>query len=76
MELPDTKELKKLVKFLRSEGISELKSGDFSISLSPAALFPQKPGKETQSEHIPTESQFSEEDALFWSSAGIPPEAN
>jgi len=74
MELPNTKELAKLVKFLRKEGISELKSGDFAISLSPGALFPQKPNKasESQSDHIPTENAFSEEDALFWSSAGIP----
>lgn len=71
MHLPNTKELAKLVKFLRKEGISHLKSGDFEMTLSPGALFPKKPGKESQSDTIPVENQFSEEDALFWSSAGI-----
>lgn len=76
MDLPDTKELAKLVKFLRKEGISHIKSGDFELSLSPASLFPHKAGKETQSDHIPTEGQFNEEDALFWSSGAFMPENN
>jgi hypothetical protein len=76
VELPKPQEIKKLVDFLRKQGVSHLKSGEFEISLSPSALFPQKPAKESQSDHIPTEGTFSEEDALFWSSAGIPEEAN
>jgi hypothetical protein len=71
VNLPDTKELKKLVAFLRKEGISHLKSGDFEMSLSAAALFPKKPGKEKPTENVPVEGEYSPEDALFWSSAGL-----
>lgn len=61
---------------MRKEGVNHLKMGDFELSLDHAALFPRKPSKEKQSDHIPTEGTFSQEDTLFWSSAGIPPEAN
>lgn len=73
MELPNTKDLAKLVKFLRKEGISTLKSGDFAISLSPGALFPTKPTKaDSGSDEIETPTKYTEDDVLNWSSAGIP----
>jgi hypothetical protein len=75
MDLPDTKKLAKFIKLMRKEGVNHLKCGDFELSLDHTALFPQKPIKESQSDHIPVENSFTEDDALYWSSAGIP-EAN
>lgn len=42
MEL-DTKKLKRLTKFMRSQGILKLKQGDIEIILSKQAIFPKKP---------------------------------
>lgn len=72
MELQNLKELEKIVKFCRKQGILSLKHSGFEISLSPSALFPTKPNKETGSDDIKVNDAFSPEDALYWSSAGIP----
>lgn len=74
MDLKDPKELEKLVKFCRKQGITSLKSGDFAIEFASQALFPEstyKKNKELKEEAIQTEPAFTEEDALFWSSAGV-----
>lgn len=73
MELQNLKELEKIVKFCRKQGILTLKHAGFEIALSPSALFPPKPTKaDPNSDQIKVEDQFSAEDALYWSSAGIP----
>lgn len=72
----------KLVAFCRKNGIQRYKktTGPVHLELEfhPASLMPEsaykrkkKDAEATQSDHIPTEKPYSEEDALFWSSAGI-----
>lgn len=72
----------KLVAFCRKNGIQTYKKTQGPVTLElefhPASLMPEsayrRKKKEQGSELIQTDKQFSEEDALFWSSAGIPPE--
>lgn len=70
MSLPDPKEITKFIKIMRKEGVNHLKIGDFELSLDHAALFPKKPGKEIQTDIIPTQ-EYDEMATLLWSSAGI-----
>ncbi len=79
MDIKNPKDLDKIVKFCRKNGVTSLKSGDFEISFSPAALFPEseyKKKKEESSIPVQVESLYTEEDILNWSSAGIPEETN
>lgn len=74
MDLPKVSELEKLVKFCRKSGIKSLKSGDFSLELDQAALFPESNYRKKQDQGpqaILAEPLYSEEEALFWSSQGI-----
>ncbi len=76
----DLKELQKIVSFCRKNGVTELKHEGIEIKLSAASLFPESQYKKTKAledNKDPTSDEtFSEEDALYWSSAGIPDEAN
>lgn len=75
MDIKDPKEFDKLVKFCRKNGITSLKSGDFEISFSASALFPESDYKKKKVETetpIVSDQVFTEEDILNWSSAGIP----
>lgn len=76
MDLPKVSELEKLVKFCRKSGIKSLKSGDFSLELDAQALFPESnyKKKQEQTSELITPPIFTEDEALFWSSAGIPEE--
>lgn len=78
MDLKNTKELIKLIDLIRKKGVTRLKSADFEIELAPSALFPESNYKKKQTEDLPIESvvPFTPEQALFWSSAGIPEELN
>jgi hypothetical protein len=67
----DIKELKKLTSYCRKQGILTLKTPEIEITLSPQALFPTTKPNEDHSDPI-SEGQLSDEDMLFWSSAGIP----
>lgn len=74
----DTKELEKIVKFCRKNGITRLKNAEIEIELSPIALFPESAYKKAKLAGGPAEPEvenaFSEEDILNWSSGGIPEE--
>lgn len=68
----DIKELKKLVKYLRQEGISEFKSGDVELKLDL-----NKEPKQAKSKKIDVSEQVnittdepSREELLFWSAGG------
>lgn len=77
MDVKITKDLDKLVRWARKNGVTSLKNGDFSIELAPSALFPEseyKKKKAIDNDPIITESTYTEEDALFWSSTSIPEE--
>ena len=76
-------DLVKLVAFCRKNGLQTYKktTGPVHLELAfhPAALLPEsnykrKKKEQSSSDHIPTDNPFTEDDALFWSSAGIPPE--
>lgn len=69
------KKLKELTKFCRESGISSLKigqSGEIDVSFFPSAAFPQKKSTEPTGDNIENLNQFTEEDALFWSSTPLP----
>ena len=72
MNLPDSKELKKLTKFCRDNGIQTLKHGEFEINFASSALFPKEDVKQDD-EKITTEGSFTDEQALYWSVTGIDP---
>lgn len=79
MDVKDQKDLEKLTKFCRKHGIQSLKAGDFEISFSPAALFPESDYKRKKLETetpIVSDQIYTEEDILNWSSAGIPEGTN
>lgn len=68
----DLKELKKLVKYLRKEGITEFKNGDIEFKLAPEQ--PKTTKKSTKidvSEQINIDTdEPSPEEMLFWSAGG------
>lgn len=69
----DIKELKKLAKFCRENGVLHLKDGDFEITLSAISLQPTK-DKNQGADYITEDNKLSDDDILMWSSAGIPAE--
>jgi hypothetical protein len=71
VELPKVTELKKLIKFCRENGISELKHGEFEVKLSPAAHFPEPPQSQDTEKSI-EETPLTEEEILMWSTGLIP----
>lgn len=77
MDLKNLKEVEKIIKFCRKNGITRIKEGEVELHISAQALFPESTYKKKQKEvesPVELENQFTEEDALFWSSAGIPEE--
>jgi hypothetical protein len=67
----DSKELTKLVKTLRKLGVSVYKTPEIELSLS---SLPEKRTRQAKSDTKDPiiEGQFSDEQALFWSSAQLP----
>lgn len=65
----DLKELKKLVKYLRQEGITEFKNGDLAFKLSPEQPKKTKDIDVSDQVNIDTEGP-SQEELLFWSAGG------
>ena len=77
MDLKDLKELEKIIKFARKNGITRIKEGDVELEISTQALFPESQYKRKQLEAVPdleVQKPYSDEDMLYWSSAGIPEE--
>lgn len=70
----DLKKIKKITHLMRKEGVLSLKTADIEISLSPHAIqLEEKPIPEEVAA-TPDKPQYSEDDALFWSSPGYFPE--
>lgn len=69
----DHKKLKKLVKFMREQGVLTLKMDGIELNLAPQAILPDKPTRDSDTETESPAPQFSEADALFWSSPGFVP---
>lgn len=72
----DLKELKKLIKYLRKEGITEFKADGFEFKLGPEPAKSRKSlAKQAESEiQGAIDSDYpSEEELLFMSAGGPPP---
>ncbi len=71
--MADIKELKKLVAFMRKTGVTEYKSGEIELKLSPEApqkrTYNKKINVSEQIDVIPTDEPTREE-LLFWSAGG------
>lgn len=69
----DLRKMKKMVDFMRKQGVLTLKTPEMELRISSAAIFPENkliPEEEkTNSEH-----QFTEEEIILWSSPGSIPE--
>lgn len=77
MELPDFKNLQKMITFCRKNRINHVKFGEFEFSIDPASFdiqsdYKKKKTTEEIQQDVPTDNPLSEMDILFWSSAGIP----
>lgn len=67
MDLPKVEELKKIIKFCRENGINSLKHGEFEVTLSASAHFPEKPKKDDGSPSSPVDQKLQNDAILFWS---------
>lgn len=76
----DLKELKKLVKYLRKEGITEFKNGDLEFKLGaeiPKTRRSKASIQNNVSEQVNIQSDYpSHEELLFMSAGGPPVESN
>ena len=75
MQLPDIKELDKLIALCRKRGITTIKLGELELTLSEDAPVSKPRGKAAKKPYeAPGEPEsfdgMSEEDRLFWSSGG------
>lgn len=72
----DLKELKKLVKYLRKEGITEFKNGELEFKLSPETrpkVYKSKQNQSDVSEQVNIDTDYpTPEEMLFYSSGGMP----
>lgn len=69
----DIKKMKKMVDFMRKQGVLTLKTPEMELRLSSAAIFPENkliPEPETKT----SEREFTEEEILLWSSPGHIPD--
>ena len=69
------KELQKIVKFARKQGIIRLKMADCELELSQSAISPTKITRtiKTDNKDVESKSQYSDEQILFWSTQPIDP---
>ena len=77
MQLPDLKELDKLIALCRKRGVTVVKVGELQLTLSEDAPASKPRGKAAakKAAEAPGEPEnfdsLSEEDKLFWSTGGI-----
>lgn len=71
MQLSDIKQLGKLIDMCRKKGVDTIKIDNMEIKLRLDAYEETKHHAIDNSE-IKTENQYTDEETLFWSSAGIP----
>jgi hypothetical protein len=77
MDAKKARELTKLINICKKLGVLELKVDGIELKLAPAAVLKESKYKQKKSEASDEEitTPYSDEDTLFWSSTGIPPEA-
>lgn len=69
----DLKELKKLIKYLRKEGITEFKSGDLEFKLGPetgAKVYKSKQKQSDVSDQVNVDTDYPSPDEMLFYSAG------
>lgn len=73
-EIKNKEDLSKIIDLCRKKGVISMEIQGIKFTLLPEAPSSsyKKKKQETPSDYIPVESSYSEGDALFWSSAGIP----
>lgn len=74
----DLKELAKVIDLCRKKGVDSIEYEGIKVTLSPdaPASYYKKKQAQTQDTKDTVEPQtYSQQDALFWSSAGLPDEA-
>ncbi len=70
----DLKKLRKLTRFMQSQGVLSVKTSEIEVHLSPAAIFHKEAATSADSsDSVQAESPFTEADALFWSVPGLIP---
>ena len=70
----ELKQIRKLIKMMKKEGVLCLKHKETQISLSPQSLFKseeEKTPEEKPSAEQAEVRQYTEEDILFWSAPGF-----
>jgi hypothetical protein len=68
----DTKELKKLIKLMKTEWVLSIKTQNVEISLHPGSFINKTPPAELQTQEEPVDDMA----ALLWSAPGISEERN
>jgi hypothetical protein len=75
----EIKKMRKLVDFMRKQGVLTLKTSEMELSLSPIAMFPVEHSEEHNSDSNkihPSLKPISELDLALWSSPGYIPEVS
>jgi hypothetical protein len=65
MNLPDLKQLDKVIALCRKRGVSEITVGEITLKLG------SKPTKAPKHEEPVAEDQITDEELLFWSSGNL-----
>lgn len=65
------KNLRKLVKFCREQGVLSVKTAEIELTLAPAALFPQVKNVPRETSDAIETDEMSPEDVLLWSAPGV-----
>lgn len=69
----ELKNLKRIVRFLKKEGIVSFKNKEFELTLAPLSLDPPRTKKTKHTQEAP-EDKVSDLDVLFWSAPGYLPD--
>ncbi len=76
MELPNLKNLQKLINFCRKNRINHVKFGEFEFQIDPQGFEPRPYKRKNQpidtTEIEQEEPKLSDLDVLLWSAAGVP----
>jgi hypothetical protein len=65
MNLPDLKQLDKVIALCRKRGVSEITVGDITLKLG------AKPSKAPKHEELPIEDTMTDEELMFWSAGNV-----
>lgn len=69
----DPKNIKKLIRAMRQEGVLRLKTPEIELELAPEAIQPKHVAQALETQETNAEPKYTEEDVLLWSSPGYVP---